>query len=174
MRRNTSSNLRFFSVTYALVRSRRKIRVFLVLLASPRFTVCGKSCAVATLARLRKVKSRRRTFRVRRKSATLLRILRRTEARGVVAQSLTHGKLLRNVLNCSHLRVLRRALLRVSEKKKTPQITFVKSGRKAFFGRFRSINLRKRRKRVINLSLKYYLADSNGIISAFFKGTHDG
>ena len=29
------------------------------------------------------------------------------------------------------------------------------------------------RKTVINLSLKYYLADSNGIISAFY-GTHDG
>ena len=37
MRRNTASGLRFSSVTYLFVRSLRKIRTFLVLLASPYF-----------------------------------------------------------------------------------------------------------------------------------------
>ena len=38
MRRNTSSSLRFFSVMYVYVHSRRKSRAFLVLLASTLFT----------------------------------------------------------------------------------------------------------------------------------------
>ena len=43
MRRNTSSSLRFFLVAYASVRALRKIRTFLVLLASPPFTANGST-----------------------------------------------------------------------------------------------------------------------------------
>ena len=71
----------------------RVILARLELLASPRFTARGNPLRLngIRLARLRKVKSRRRTFRVRRKSATLLRILRRAIVKGQGNYSLAGG-----------------------------------------------------------------------------------